>query len=101
MTSEACSTCERCTWNPGPGCGKADHPHCPTCGHCAYRHEQQQTIWEALLFGMLAQHMNAEPVTLPAGVTSFDASMSGPQSYRLVATLANGDTISAERTLEP
>ena len=34
----ACTTCERCTWNQGPDCGKADHPHCPTCGHCDMRH---------------------------------------------------------------
>jgi hypothetical protein len=34
-----CTTCESCTWNPGPDCGKQDHPYCPTCGHCAYRHE--------------------------------------------------------------
>ena len=33
-----CANCERCTWNPGPDCGKADHPHCPTCGHCMGRH---------------------------------------------------------------
>lgn len=35
----ACRNCERCTWNPGPDCGRAEHPHCPTCGHCEYRHE--------------------------------------------------------------
>lgn len=34
-----CANCERCTWNPGPDCGRAEHPHCPTCGHCEYRHE--------------------------------------------------------------
>ena len=33
-----CGYCERCTWNPGPDCGKAEHPHCPTCGHCEGRH---------------------------------------------------------------
>lgn len=33
-----CTHCERCTWNPGPDCGKAEHPHCPTCGHCEGRH---------------------------------------------------------------
>ncbi|MEU4224313.1 DUF2283 domain-containing protein [Nonomuraea sp. NPDC026600] len=36
--STLCPACERCTWNPGPDCGKADHPHCPTCGHCEMRH---------------------------------------------------------------
>jgi len=34
-----CEDCERCTWNPGPDCGKQDHPHCPSCGHCEGRHE--------------------------------------------------------------
>jgi hypothetical protein len=33
-----CVRCERCTWNPGPDCGKAEHPHCETCGHCDGRH---------------------------------------------------------------
>ncbi|SET50006.1 hypothetical protein [Nonomuraea wenchangensis] len=36
-----CDSCERCTWNPGPDCGKGDHPHCPRCGHCTYRHTEQ------------------------------------------------------------
>lgn len=35
---ERCDSCERCTWNPGPNCVQADHPACPTCGHCRYRH---------------------------------------------------------------
>lgn len=38
-----CPSCERCTWNPGPDCGKPDHPHCPICGHCTYRHKEQTT----------------------------------------------------------
>ena len=33
-----CANCERCTWNKGPDCGVAEHPHCPTCGHCRGRH---------------------------------------------------------------
>lgn len=33
-----CFTCERCTWNPGPDCGRREHPHCPACGHCEGRH---------------------------------------------------------------
>lgn len=36
-----CASCERCTRNQGPDCGKSDHPHCPTCGHCTYRHTEQ------------------------------------------------------------
>lgn len=36
--AKLCASCERCTWNPGPDCGKQDHKHCPTCGHCQYRH---------------------------------------------------------------
>jgi hypothetical protein len=36
--AKVCDDCERCTWNPGPDCGKADHAHCPTCGHCEGRH---------------------------------------------------------------
>lgn len=35
---QACANCERCTWNPGPDCGKPEHPHCDTCGHCEGRH---------------------------------------------------------------
>jgi hypothetical protein len=35
---EVCRNCERCTWNPGPDCGRADHPHCEACGHCLGRH---------------------------------------------------------------
>lgn len=33
-----CETCERCSWNPGPDCGRPDHPHCSLCGHCEGRH---------------------------------------------------------------
>lgn len=33
-----CAGCEWCTWNPGPDCGRPEHPHCPTCGHCEGRH---------------------------------------------------------------
>lgn len=40
-----CSQCERCTWNPGPDCGKQEHPHCPDCGHCGYRHARPPTGW--------------------------------------------------------
>jgi hypothetical protein len=29
-----CGSCERCTWNPGPDCGRSEHPRCPRCGHC-------------------------------------------------------------------
>lgn len=36
--SPVCPNCERCTWNPGPDCGIAEHPHCPRCGHCCGRH---------------------------------------------------------------
>lgn len=36
--STLCDSCERCTWNVGPDCGKPDHPHCPACGHCQGRH---------------------------------------------------------------
>lgn len=36
-----CSDCERCRWNPDADCGKAEHPHCERCGHCAYRHITQ------------------------------------------------------------
>lgn len=41
LTTHLCTDCERCTWNPGPDCGKTDHPHCTVCGHCQYRHEDQ------------------------------------------------------------
>ena len=40
--AERCSTCERCTWNPGPDCGEIDHPHCPRCSHCQGRHESNE-----------------------------------------------------------
>ncbi|WP_157253181.1 DUF2283 domain-containing protein [Nonomuraea typhae] len=39
--SRLCDSCERCTRNPGADCGKSDHPHCPRCGHCTYRHTEQ------------------------------------------------------------
>lgn len=42
MTVHVCDDCERCTWNPGDDCGRAEHPHCPTCGHCAYRHTSEE-----------------------------------------------------------
>lgn len=38
VRAETCEACERCTWNPGPDCGRADHAHCPRCGHCQGRH---------------------------------------------------------------
>lgn len=38
LSAGTCAPCERCTWNPGPDCGRVDHPHCPTCGHCQGRH---------------------------------------------------------------
>lgn len=96
-----CSSCERCTWNPGPDCGKRDHPHCQICDHCAYRHEDQDPIWETLLDGMLAQVLAVEPVTYPQGVVGFEATMTGPASYRLTMTLADGTTVSSERSLTP
>lgn len=40
--SHHCWNCERCTWNPGPDCGRADHPHCATCGHCNGRHDHNE-----------------------------------------------------------
>lgn len=40
---DVCDSCERCMWNPGADCGVADHPHCPTCGHCAYRHSRRRS----------------------------------------------------------
>lgn len=43
---EVCDDCERCTWNPGPDCGKTEHPHCEVCGHCQYRHEDQDNVPE-------------------------------------------------------
>jgi hypothetical protein len=33
-----CPNCERCTWNPGPDCGRAEHAHCERCEHCIGRH---------------------------------------------------------------
>ncbi|MDN3356064.1 hypothetical protein [Actinomadura sp. DC4] len=39
MSEQSCFNCERCTWNPGSDCGRADHPHCPVCGHCDGRHD--------------------------------------------------------------
>jgi hypothetical protein len=36
---DECANCERCTWNPGPDCGRREHPHCERCGHCIGRHE--------------------------------------------------------------
>ena len=35
---DTCPNCERCTWNPGPDCGRREHPHCEKCGHCIGRH---------------------------------------------------------------
>ncbi|MBG0828534.1 hypothetical protein HS041_12220 [Planomonospora sp. ID67723] len=39
---ERCSNCERCHWQPDVDCGKPDHPHCPRCSHCLYRHDDTQ-----------------------------------------------------------
>jgi hypothetical protein len=36
--SKKCKNCERCTWNKGPDCGIAAHPHCDKCSHCMGRH---------------------------------------------------------------
>ncbi len=101
MSLPACSSCERCTWNPGPDCGQADDPHCPACGHCAYRHADQDPIWEALLVGMLDQHIQGEPVTLPQGVASFDAAMVDQWTIRLTMNLADGDKVTAKKSLKP
>jgi hypothetical protein len=39
---QVCSDCERCTWNPSSGgCDQGDHPQCAVCGHCQYRHGDQ------------------------------------------------------------
>jgi hypothetical protein len=38
LTLRRCYDCERYRFDPDSDCGKADHPHCPTCGHCQYRH---------------------------------------------------------------
>lgn len=39
---ETCSHCERCRWDPTRACLVADHPQCPRCTHCLYRHEDNQ-----------------------------------------------------------
>jgi hypothetical protein len=62
---------------------------------------EQYAIWEHLLFAMLQQHMQGEPVTYPQGVVGFEAAMSGPASYRVTAKLADGTTVSSERSLMP
>lgn len=41
-----CDNCERCTWNPGPDCGRADHEHCDKCGHCLGRHYKIAAVRE-------------------------------------------------------
>jgi len=50
---------------------------------------------------MLAQVLAVEPVTYPQGVVGFEATMTGPASYRLTMTLADGTTVSSERSLTP
>ena len=96
-----CPSCEHCAQEGRADCGKADHPRCPTCAHCAYRHGDQGPVWEALLDGMLAQVLAVEPVTYPQGVVGFEATMAGPACYRLTMTLADGTTVSRERSLTP
>lgn len=96
-----CQSCERCTWNQGGDCVKADHVHCPTCSHCVTRHAEQRPIWRGILTAMLDQHMRAEPVVYPPGIVGFEAAMTGPASYRLTAKTAAGETVVAEGTLEP
>ena len=49
VAAHVCQDCERCTWNPGPDCGKAEHPHCPACGHCEGRHRQPPVPVEQLV----------------------------------------------------
>ena len=58
LTRFACENCERCTWNPGPDCGIAEHRHCEKCGHCegrhvplAYAQERGWDSWAAAVVG--------------------------------------------------
>ncbi|MFI7630250.1 hypothetical protein [Microbispora rosea] len=38
--AKTCGDCERCTWNPGPDCGRPEHERCSDCGHCEGRHNR-------------------------------------------------------------
>ena len=55
LTRFACENCERCTWNPGPDCGIAEHRHCEKCGHCEGRHVPlayaQERGWDSWGYG--------------------------------------------------
>lgn len=64
MSAHKCSNCERCTWNKGPDCGLAEHPHCERCGHCLGRHYSNRSwVWDR----MHSQYVDALTIhhTLP------------------------------------